>query len=116
MREMYDDCPVIYRWVPHVTSFGDMETYYIGQTSWLTQRIEDYRQTNGLPNNRLRKQFLGYARRGIKVGLEILAHCSGLPDGLVMEDVLVEDRRLIIESVLIDFYRDQGFTMLNCTY
>jgi hypothetical protein len=109
--------PAVYRWVIYRSTPDVPELLYIGSTKKLcSDRLEGYLYPkNSITNARLNSLFQAYLRKGYLVGLEILVNQKVvIPDSTVSHyDVYTQSRRHVLEELLIDHYRKQGFELLN---
>ena len=117
MREKYKQ-PAIYRWDIFRKQREDEKLIYIGEAQELCpQRINGYLNPgpSQQTNNRIKKKFQYYVRKGFKIGLEILQF-----DKIKIEDFIFTNNHLsdkhirrFVEELMIIIYQQKGFEILN---
>lgn len=110
-------CTAVYRWSVHRSGQTYPQSIYIGSTKRLCpDRLEGYlNPRTSITNRRLNEEFHRCLQQSAEIHLEIL-HISKVVIGdivLTSCDLSANNTRLSIENLLIAYYRQKGFTLLN---
>lgn len=107
----------IYRWLVYDVAPDQPESLYIGCTKKLCpDRLDGYlNPQQSATNARVAKHLHGFLIRGYKVYLEILElQVTGPGNTPSLDyDIANHSRRIVLEQLLIQYYREQGITLLN---
>jgi hypothetical protein len=116
MRRCYG-CPAVYRWTVFCCGQAEPQLVYIGATKRLCpDRLEGYLNPHGSETNlRLNKRFVECLEQGSRVCLEILHIRDVVINDLSLPsfDLSTNATRLFVENILISYYRQTGYTLLN---
>ncbi|MCB8944536.1 MAG: hypothetical protein H6658_12370 [Ardenticatenaceae bacterium] len=115
MRHRYHRA-VVYRWLVCEEDSDKPALMYIGTTKRLCpDRLEGYLQPTGNTNQRLAGLFHEYGREGYMIYLEILGKCHVQADADIQMPYHIRSqaRRLVLEELLIDYHKQQGYDLLN---
>ena len=116
MTRLYKS-PAIYRWNVYKVTPTDERIIYIGEGQQLVpSRINGYLNPGpSQTNKRLNTRFLEYIRSGHKILLETIRFDNiSLEDlSFVQGDLENKPFRRFLEHMLIAYYQQKGYTMLN---
>jgi hypothetical protein len=116
MKRRYN-CPAIYRWVAHRTGQTYPQLMYIGASKRLCpDRLEGYlNPRTSKTNKRLNEQFTKCLQQGFEIHLQILHVSDIVIGGLLLSppDLSINNTRLFVEKLLVIYYRQKGYTLLN---
>lgn len=115
MRHRYR-WPAVYRWLICTEDGNKPALMYIGTSKKLCpDRLNGYLQPEGSTNQRLAGLFHEYGREGYTIYLEILGKCDVQAGAEIHTPYHLRSqaRRLVLEELLIDYYKQQGYELLN---
>lgn len=115
MRHRYR-WPAVYRWLICADDGSKPALMYIGTTKKLCpDRLNGYLQPEGNTNQRLAGLFHEYGREGYTIYLETLGKCDVQAGAEIQTPYHLRSqaRRLVLEELLIDYYKQQGYELLN---
>lgn len=108
--------PAVYRWLIAPDIGSDPLLMYVGTTKKLCpDRLNAILNPEGNTNSRLAGIFNEHQKQGCAVYLEIITN-SGVSAGNELQkpySLGTQTRRLVLEELLIDYYKQQGFQLIN---
>ncbi len=108
----------IYRWNIYQKLPSDLKTLYVGEAvSLCPNRLNGYLKPGPTQttNQRLNNKFNQYLAEGNKILLEVLRFDTLNINGMTIKPEKLKDKnfRLMIEAMLVTYYSEKGYELLN---